>query len=1285
MLVNLEGGSMSAFPKLLPNVCGCLFAGLFLVQTGLYAQDIRWVKFDDVPSGTLAASYYAGQGVRFVTDDVGTTAYRSRPTVEALAQAWSGPNVLVNRAQSEIFSSAGAPLVLVFQQPIHGIGLRAGTPAGAPAVTGATISLLDCAGDVVASEALPVSANFSSGIQVYHPDQGGLVQTVVIDYGATTVPETIDDLAFEMGGGGCADVLAPVVNILSHTDQQVLANGNIVLIGRVTDNSGLVDRLRVNGVSGGLTPLWNTNGSLEFEFRVPLSLPEGSHPVNVLAWDLAGNIGKENILLHVGAPQSVTMEEIHITQRGVMRDDACDIDEPLVAGKFTIIRLKLDARTASGAKSYVEQAKVYVWRKIGAGLTYLHEAWGTTYSPFVSQFDSPSSMAGIHFWIPGEILAEAGEYRFEFLAYVNDQLLIRDIPIPCGVQLFTFSETAPIRAFMCPTEAPFWAPELGSEWLTQTMATMDFVQRAFPIADGALQFVTGYPLSLSDGSHQARNQLDYVEGTGFEWTFIDKDPAGISRGDTEFVFNTENKPYGGRIKSSKMITLPNSSGYGIFLPGGPAQWDNRRYVEPLDDDHDGGVEDDLGPYLGEFYDEQSSTWMNDLINYNSGEVFRSFVDTNGNHLYDKGEVWAPAVQRWENIRTKLLFGPAKRRMDQYNQNRPVQDRAQHAVLWFPEPVHPWAKDFGMFDPGQGDLNGDAVWVRIPPVYDNPNAIENGEKPNGAASTLAHEMGHNYGLKDTYYKGTPPAKYLIPAKSAYNYYHSVPRPDKLVGIMHGGHFLSRLFFTDEHYQFLFDKLKTASAKNLGESPGLKISGAYSEDEGMISWDMSVQEDAEFGPDDPESPFTVRLLTGQGGESLVFGIPLHGAPMEEPFNNDGPDWSGIDEEPSGGITRFELVVPIPEQFQGIEIRQGDELVHEAMVSARVPEIQLVVPSGREFFRADEDVEIHWTARDRDGDELTFSIEYSWDGGGRWQVLASGIQGEQFLWRTAGSPGGEECLLRVIASDGFHRSTAMMEEVFHVEPKPPIASILAPAAGELFLEGQLVELRGMGLDPEGQLVSAEWIVHGPGGQEWHPGGTQAVLPAFPSGHYEVVFVVLDSEQMMAEAHTFFEVLQDSDQDGLSDEYEEECGLDPSFHMDALLDQDGDGLISFDEARLGSRADVADTDGDGYSDGEEIERGSDPTNSADYPGSLSAPVIAGIESAAPGRLRLIILETGTGLPGTEAEYIIEHADALNGMWMAVEDAVITSLGDGYFEALIDVEPLPAEFFRVRAWAPGF
>jgi hypothetical protein len=130
---------------------------------------------------------------------------------------------------------------------------------------------------------------------------------------------------------------------------------------------------------------------------------------------------------------------------------------------------------------------------------------------------------------------------------------------------------------------------------------------------------------------------------------------------------------------------------------------------------------------------------------------------------------------------------------------------------------------------------------------------------------------------------------------------------------------------------------------------------------------------------------------------------------------------------------------------------------------------------------------------------------------------------------------------------------------------------------------------------------------------------------------------------------------------------------------------LISFDEARLGSRADVADTDGDGYSDGEEIERGSDPTNSADYPGSLSAPVIAGIESAAPGRLRLIILETGTGLPGTEAEYIIEHADALNGMWMAVEDAVITSLGDGYFEALIDVEPLPAEFFRVRAWAPGF
>jgi hypothetical protein len=68
--------------------------------------------------------------------------------------------------------------------------------------------------------------------------------------------------------------------------------------------------------------------------------------------------------------------------------------------------------------------------------------------------------------------------------------------------------------------------------------------------------------------------------------------------------------------------------------------------------------------------------------------------------------------------------------------------------------------------------------------------------------------------------------------------------------------------------------------------------------------------------------------------------------------------------------------------------------------------------------------------------------------------------------------------------------------------------------------------------------------------------------------------------------DLYQDTDGDGLSDDFEREKGMSPT-----AVDSDGDGLRDDREMVAGSNPLQADTDGDGISDSREIDLGSDPT----------------------------------------------------------------------------------------------
>ena len=88
-------------------------------------------------------------------------------------------------------------------------------------------------------------------------------------------------------------------------------------------------------------------------------------------------------------------------------------------------------------------------------------------------------------------------------------------------------------------------------------------------------------------------------------------------------------------------------------------------------------------------------------------------------------------------------------------------------------------------------------------------------------------------------------------------------------------------------------------------------------------------------------------------------------------------------------------------------------------------------------------------------------------------------------------------------------------------------------------------------------------------------------------------DTNMAWIDSLAFMSDQQDIDNDGLSDQWEFDQGLDFTNPADAAFDGDGDGLSTLEEYTLGTDINQADTDGDGLSDGFEVnEVGTNPND---------------------------------------------------------------------------------------------
>jgi hypothetical protein len=235
---------------------------------------------------------------------------------------------------------------------------------------------------------------------------------------------------------------------------------------------------------------------------------------------------------------------------------------------------------------------------------------------------------------------------------------------------------------------------------------------------------------------------------------------------------------------------------------------------------------------------------------------------------------------------------------------------------------------------------------------------------------------------------------------------------------------------------------------------------------------------------------------------------------------PDELTDAEGSSGRPAVIAEVVPWTAGAVKVEIRYKGQVIASRSASANAPTVNLTSPTDGSQLPPGP-FQVSWTGSDLDGDTLTYSLLYSYDGGTSWQTLTTNLTGTGLELNTNQLPGGSG-QLRVVASDGF-LSGQDTNGTLGMPLHAPSAQILLPNPNQVFYPTQQVVLQGAAYDLEdGTLGDAAFV--------WSSSidgvlGTGASLSTseLSTGVHVITLQVTDSNGMSSQVQRTIQVAQE------------------------------------------------------------------------------------------------------------------------------------------------------------------
>lgn len=203
--------------------------------------------------------------------------------------------------------------------------------------------------------------------------------------------------------------------------------------------------------------------------------------------------------------------------------------------------------------------------------------------------------------------------------------------------------------------------------------------------------------------------------------------------------------------------------------------------------------------------------------------------------------------------------------------------------------------------------------------------------------------------------------------------------------------------------------------------------------------------------------------------------------------------------------ELVAPFPAGTAKFVFCKAGRPIGEKPVSANAPIVTITNPQAGQD--VSDSLRIEWTATDEDGDKLYYDVLYSHNGRD-WITLAYGLETTSHQDTFTDLPGGNQALIKVIASDGVN-ATEVVSAPFNVALKSPEIYFYEPEDGKPAIYSMYEEIL---LEAEAYDLQDDWL---PDNRlEWKDGtgkklgnGAYIFLEDMTPGEYQITLTATNS----------------------------------------------------------------------------------------------------------------------------------------------------------------------------------
>jgi hypothetical protein len=775
----------------------------------------------------------------------------------------------------------------------------------------------------------------------------------------------------------------------------------------------------------------------------------------------------------------------------------------LVAGKNAALRLDvlIGAGFFGATPAVVHPVELHVTYGDGSRQVYRARHQADSYFEEGRPFGGVDTM---YFLLPGSSIAP-GTAQFELVYYWAGSVVHRQ-----RLGTATFHEMPPMYQYYMFVERIDW-DLLGKLWYEVTDA-----ERIFPVTT-IVPWIWPEPLRLPRGRPPGSPSGPY----DFTWDFVQDDNRTGRlrlRVDLQRVVDCNND---GRIDDNDPVlkVLVDNDGDGRFdfdsvrIPFGGLLGD---WGRPEDSNDDGAIsENEMANFVRSFYDQDTRQWYDYLLDvrnrwrFSPGDAFVDFLEVGpaGDCQPDSGEsTWTPATRRRDNL-WGYMRGQARQLMldDAARSGRPgmvTTALIPSSTLASLDVLGNCGRNMACWaSPGFM-----AVPHEIGHFWGLPHDASLRLFPGGALNTRVWSW---ISMNDTH-------NLMFPTVSTLSW---PPRANFL-----SGQYFRQLFEEGRRTRWIWAAEPLAIGVRLASAgPGLAAQAASqrallvagtvtSADE--VSLDVSYAlEAAAVSLPEAQGDYRVELLDANG--NILVAVPFAVSFTEE-CHDCGPG----DEILRKDRDSFSLVLPFPQEAVRLRIMHHQAVLLERWVSASPPQLDIApLPEG--LIPRDRPLSLRWEATDPDGDELTFNLAFSRDGGATYKTFAIGLRQPVYELDPSAFPGGQNLYLQVTASDGFHTVTARWGP-FSLPDAAPQVAIVHPKEGALVGSRDLLVLDATAIDFEDGVLDGQQVVWEDETGQLMGQGSRLELEGLPPGEHTFTVRATDSAGQKAEARVHITVIE-------------------------------------------------------------------------------------------------------------------------------------------------------------------